>query len=34
MMSGTVIAGFGGYIISYTMIALGLYFGLRSAKII
>ncbi|BDA39564.1 cytochrome b6-f complex subunit PetL [Candidatus Atelocyanobacterium thalassae] len=33
-MSGPVILGFGGYIISYTMIALGLYFGLRAVKII
>ena len=33
-MTGTVIAGFSGYIISYTIIALGLYFGLRTAKII
>ena len=33
-MSGYAIAGFSEYIISYTVIALGLYFGLRIAKII
>ncbi|MGB5594770.1 MAG: cytochrome b6-f complex subunit PetL [Crocosphaera sp.] len=33
-MSGFVIAAFAGYIILFTVIALGLYFGLRTAKII
>ncbi|MDJ0658682.1 MAG: cytochrome b6-f complex subunit PetL [Crocosphaera sp.] len=33
-MSGVAIAAFAGYIIIFTAIALGLYFGLRTAKII
>ncbi|MEL4897594.1 cytochrome b6-f complex subunit PetL [Crocosphaera sp. Alani8] len=33
-MSGLTIAAFGGYIVVFTTVALGLYFGLRIAKII
>ncbi|MEA5509249.1 cytochrome b6-f complex subunit PetL [Crocosphaera sp. UHCC 0190] len=33
-MSGFVVAAFAGYLIAFTGIALGLYFGLRTAKII
>lgn len=33
-MSGLAIAAFAGYIVVFTVIALGLYFGLRTAKII
>ncbi len=33
-MSGLTIAAFAGYMIAFTGIALGLYFGLRIAKII
>ncbi len=33
-MSGLAIAAFAGYIIIFTAIAVGLYFGLRTAKII
>ena len=33
-MSGLAIGAFAGYIIAFTGIALGLYFGLRIAKII
>ncbi|MGK7956507.1 MAG: cytochrome b6-f complex subunit PetL [Crocosphaera sp.] len=33
-MSVLAIAAFAGYIVIFTAIALGLYFGLRTAKII
>ncbi len=33
-MSGLAIAAFAGYIVIFTAIAFGLYFGLRTAKII
>lgn len=33
-MTGTAIGAFAGYIVVFTVIALGIYFGLRIAKII
>ena len=33
-MSGVAIAAFAGYMVVFTAITLGLYFGLRTAKII